>query len=76
MVWWSVVWFVASLVVSYALRPKQTQTKISPGDIETQTADEGIPVPVLFGTRVINNSNIVWYGDVKTVAIKQGGGKK
>lgn len=36
-------------------------------------------IPVLFGTRVINQPNVVWYGDVKTTEIRQSsgsGGKK
>ena len=40
----------------------------------------GTPLlPVLFGTRVIRQANVVWYGDVKTTEIRQSsgsGGKK
>ena len=42
-------------------------------------AEQGKPIPVLFGTRVIRQANCVWYGDIKTTEIRQtsgSGGKK
>ena len=44
--------------------------------VEATTAEEGREIPVLFGTRYISSTNVVWYGDVRTVAIKQKSGKK
>jgi hypothetical protein len=40
-------------------------------DIDVPTADEGVEVSVLFGTRRIKGPNVVWWGDLKTSAIKK-----
>ena len=51
----------------------------TPGNLDVPVAESGKPIPVLFGTRVIRQANVVWYGDVKTTEIRQSsgsGGKK
>lgn len=53
--------------------PKQKITP--PEDFKSTTAAEGSPIGVLFGTRDITSSNITFWGDVKTVAIKSKGKK-
>lgn len=74
---WFVALFVVSFVVAYATAPKpQSQKPAGLGDINVPTAEEGREIPVLFGTRDLNAPNVVWYGDLKTVAIKSKGGKK
>lgn len=74
---WFAVLFVGALVVSYVLAPKpQSQKPAGFGDIQAPIAEEGVEIPVLFGTRDLNGPNVVWYGDLKTVAIKSKGGKK
>lgn len=40
-------------------------------DLDAPIAEEGAPVGVLFGTRRIKGPNVVWYGDLKTQAIKK-----
>lgn len=78
MAWWYAVIWVVALVAAYAMMPKpQTQPPPGIGEIQAATAEEGREIPVLFGTRDINSPNVVWYGDIKTVAVKSGkGGKK
>ncbi len=74
--WFFVIALVA-LVVGYALAPKPSgQQNATQGTVEAPTADEGREIPVLFGTRDIKGANVVWYGDIKAVAIKKKGGKK
>jgi hypothetical protein len=74
---WFIALFVAALVVSYATAPKpQSQKPAGLGEIQAPVAEEGIEIPVLFGTRDLKGANVVWYGDLKTVAIKSKGGKK
>lgn len=59
------------------MMPKpQSQPPAGLGDIKAPTAEEGREIPVLFGTRDLRAPNVVWYGDLKTVAIKKKGGKK
>jgi hypothetical protein len=75
--WWHVVLFVVSLVVSYAMIPKpETQPPAGLGDIQVPTAEEGREIPVLFGTRFVNSPNVVYYGNLSSVAVKASGGKK
>ena len=75
---WQLVAWIGLTILSYLLRPKAAaQTTPTPGELEGTTVDAASPVPVLFGTREISNTNCVWYGDVKTTAIKScGSGKK
>lgn len=75
--WWYIAVFIVALVVSYAMTPKpQSQPPAGLGDIKAPTAEEGREIPVPFGTRDIESANVVWYGDLKTVAIRKKGGKK
>lgn len=77
MAWWYVVAWVVSLAVSYALQPKPQSVKPAGlGDFNVPTAEAGREIPVLFGTRDISGPNVVWYGDLRTVAVKKSGGKK
>lgn len=74
--WPYVVAFIVALVVSYAMIPKpQTQPPAGLNEINAPTAEEGREIPVLFGTRVISGPNVVWFGDLKAVAIRKKGGK-
>ena len=75
--WVQIALFVASLVISYLTRPKVKFDSQKPGAVEAgATASAGGEIPVLFGSREITGQNIVWYGDIKTQAIKKKGGKK
>ncbi len=75
--WWFAVVFVAALVIGLAMSPK-AQTAPPPGisEVKAPTAEEGREIPVLFGTRDIEGPNVVMFGDVKVVAIREKGGKK
>lgn len=71
---WFAVAFIVVFAVAYATMPKPTGATL--GTVESPTAEEGIAIPVLFGTRVVSSANVVWYGDIKSVAVKKKGGKK
>lgn len=74
---WFIALFVGALVISFAIQPKiQTQKPAGLSEITAPIAEEGVEIPVLFGTRDLKGPNVVWYGDLKTVAIKSKGGKK
>lgn len=69
--------FAASLViVVLALVPKPPQAQ-SPSltDIEIPTAEEGRPVPVIFGVVTVTSPNIVWYGNIAYRAVRTKSGK-
>ena len=75
--WWQVVVWVVMSVISAALAPKPPKPKEAVlGDFQVPTAEDGREIPVLFGTRDITGPNVVWYGDLKTTAVKAKGGKK
>lgn len=76
---WLVMAWIASAVISYALRPKpqaHNATAANLGDFEVPTAEEGREIPVLFGTRDLAGPNVVWYGDLTAWPIKKSSGGK
>lgn len=75
--WEFIIYAVVFSLLSYALAPKPGgQQKPTAKDAEVPIAEEGVEIPVLFGTRDLGGANVVWYGDVKTIPIKSKGGKK
>lgn len=74
---WFLAVFIVALVVGYAMAPKpQSLPPAGLGDVKAPTAEEGREIPVLFGTRDLEGPNVVWYGHLRTVAVKSDGGKK
>ena len=68
--WFLVAVFVVALVLAVAMIPKPQASKPQGlEDVTAPTADEGREVAVLFGTRVIEGPNLVWYGDFKALPI-------
>lgn len=77
MAWFYALYFAVALVITYSLTPKPQNVKPAGIDeIQVPTAEVGREIPVLFGTRDLSGPNVVWYGDLKAVAIKKKGGKK
>jgi hypothetical protein len=80
MVWNFVIQLAIVLVatlVTNALRPRPEGPKAaSLSDVDAPTAEDGRPVPVIFGTVLIKGPNVIWFGDMRTSAITKGGGKK
>jgi hypothetical protein len=67
---------VASFVAS-ALAPKPPTPKpASLSDFDVPTAEEGRPIPVVFGTVTITGPNVIWYGALVAKPIRKKGGKK
>jgi hypothetical protein len=73
MFWFAII-FVVAFAIAYATMPKPKEPQL--GTVESPTAEEGRAIPVLFGTRWIKQTNVVWYGDIKTEAVRKKGGKK
>ncbi len=71
---WFLVVFVVAFAIAYATMPKPTAPEL--GTVESPTAEAGRAIPVLFGTRWVKQTNVVWYGDIRTEAVKKKGGKK
>ena len=59
------MWFTVGVVVASFLLTLYLQSRIhvpGPTAMQAPTATEGIPIPVLFGTRKISSANVVWFG--------------
>lgn len=70
--WWYIAVFIVALVVAYSAMPKPESRQPSAfEDIDAPTAEEGREIPVLFGTRLIEAPNLVWYGDFKSKPIQR-----
>lgn len=66
-----------SAVVTYALMPKPPEPKPAElTDFDAPTAEEGRPIPVVFGTVKVTGANVLWYGSLYNSPIRQKGGKK
>lgn len=58
-----------------ATRPKvESSRPPALGDFTFPTATEGRVIPLLFGTVIVKAPNVVWYGDLKSVAITESAG--
>lgn len=65
---------ISTLIVS-AFAPKTPKPKAAVlADFDVPTADQGRPIPVIFGTCLVEDPNVVWYGDLDTSAIKKKAG--
>lgn len=58
---------IALSVASFLLAPRPKGPKPPEvKDLESPTAESGRPIPVTFGTTLIESPNILWYGDKST----------
>jgi len=73
MVWWvTLLLFVGSIIISEALKPKPQFQNAPPaglGEFNFPTAQEGRPLPVVWGTVKLRGPNVLWYGNLTTVPI-------
>jgi len=77
MFWVQLILLVVSSIVSYALRPKPPVPKPAAlEDFDIPVAEQGRPIPVVFGTILLTGPNVLWYGDLRTTPIKEKAGKK
>ena len=75
--WEYVVIYVIALAIAVASIPKpETQPPASLGEFNIPTVSSSKEIPILFGTKEIKSANIVWYGNLKSIAIRGKGGKK
>lgn len=54
-------------IVGFLLAPKPKQARPEEvRDMENPTAEEGRPIPVVFGEMEVTGVNIIWFGDKNT----------
>ncbi|MCS4061714.1 phage tail protein [Pseudomonas putida] len=71
MVWFMAAMFVLSMIAMARMQPKaEKPTAAGLEDFSFPSAAER-PIQVLAGTRRISGPNVLWYGDLRTSAIKQ-----
>lgn len=53
-------------VLAYAIQPKPKAPKPpATSDLEDPVAEQGKPIPVVFGTVTVKGMNILWWGEKK-----------
>jgi hypothetical protein len=71
--WPQIIFYIVTLILSIALAPKPKGPRPAAiDDFELPTAEEGRPIPVVFGTVDITGANVLWYGDLSSSKIKKG----
>ena len=75
------IWAIGMLVASYAitalLTPKaETPKPAALGEFDFPQVDEGVPQSVVFGDVWIKDWHILWFGNLRSSAIRSKGGKK
>lgn len=69
--WPQLVIALVMMAISYALMPKPpTPPAAGLADVQAPTAEVGRPIPVIFGTVMLRGSNVLWYGDLTSSAIR------
>lgn len=76
MAWGYIAFAVIALFVYTRIPKPQAAPRPGLGEIQAPTADPSRDIPVIFGTVDLNAPNTVWYGDLRTVAIKEKTGGK
>ena len=72
----SLVMMVISYAIQMILMPRPENNDAVVGDMDIPTAEDGKTIPVVFGTILLKDSNIIDYFDAQAEAIKSDGGKK
>lgn len=76
MVWQFIAIALAVVAIVVAVLPKPPEQKApSVTDFEVPTAEEGRPIPVVFGVVTVTGSNVVWYGDIAYQPVRTKSGK-
>jgi hypothetical protein len=72
-----IVVLVVAAVISNAMRPRPPEPKAAALDeLDIPTAEEGRPIPVVFGCVLIKSPNVVWAGDLAVDPIRTVRNKK
>lgn len=64
--WLAIAITVGLQVVSYLLMPKPRAGSNAIREAEAPTAEADKPISVVFGTVLIKDPNVLWYGDKST----------
>lgn len=74
---WAIGMLVASYFIQTLIQPKIEAPKASGlEDFDFPQVEEGTPQCVVFGDVWVPDWHILWFGNLRTSAIRSGGGKK
>jgi len=74
MIWFTLALFVVSFILTALLAPKpklENARARSLDDVDFPRATENAPIPLVLGTIRMAAPNVIWYGNFKTVPIKE-----
>ncbi len=75
--WPQLILFVVATILSYALRPKVWPPfPATLADVNVPQVEIGKPIAVVFGEVWIDDSNVLWYGNLNNSPIYASGAKK
>ncbi len=75
--WAAIIIAVVAIILALVLAPKAAQhTPPEFEELDVPTAEEGRPIPVVFGTFTVKSTNTVWYGDIAYEPILSDSGGK
>lgn len=74
---WAIGMLVASFAIQVLLMPKPEKPKPAAlEDFDFPQVEEGTPQSVVFGDVWIKDWHVLWFGNLRTSAVKQKTGKK
>ncbi len=74
MIWWNLILFVVSFVLTALLAPKPQIENARPDSLNPESfprATENAPIPLILGKVRMEAPNTIWYGDFESVPIIQ-----
>ena len=75
--WWAFGLGLDIILTTLWMSKKPKETNDIPTPMTAPTVQDGVNIPVLFGSRMIKSPMIAWWGDVEITKVEvPGGGKK
>ena len=72
MVWFTLILWATTFILSYVLRPKVEQEAVKASKITAlrfPRATSGAPLPVIFGKVRVRSPNTIWFGNFKALPV-------
>jgi len=77
----NLIWAIGMLIASYAIQALLTPKPETPKpaaleDFDFPQIEEGTPQSVIFGDVWVSDWMVIWFGNMRSSAVKSGSGKK
>lgn len=75
------IFAIGMMIASYAIQALLTPKPVKPKaaaleDFDFPQVEEGTPQSIVFGDVWISDWHVLWYGNLRTTAVRSKGGKK